>query len=74
MLNAFYPLMSESYANYEWFLKADLTSYSGKWLAIINRKVVASGYKVSEVIQKAKEAYPSKKPLITKVRNKLSIL
>ena len=35
--------MIESYANYEWFLKSDFQEYSGKWLAIIDKKVVAAG-------------------------------
>ena len=31
--------MIESYANYEWFLKKNLTKFSGKWLAIIDKKI-----------------------------------
>ena len=66
--------MAEAYANYEWFLKEDFKDQSGKWLAIINKKVVASGTDVQQVIQEVNEKYPNKKPLITKVKNKLSIL
>src|SRR3989344_4557083 len=42
--------MIESYANYEWFLKSDFKDYSGKWLAIIDKKIVASGNDVKQVI------------------------
>ena len=41
--------MIESYANYEWFLKKDLSNYAGKWLAIVDKKVVASGDEAKEV-------------------------
>ncbi len=66
--------MIESYSNYEWFLKKDLSEFSGKWLAIVDKKVVASDKDVGKVIQKVKEEFPNKKPLITKVKDKLSIL
>jgi len=66
--------MIESYSNYEWFLKNDFKNYSGKWLAIIDKKVVVSGDNAKEVIQKTKTDFPNRKPLITKVRDKLSIL
>ena len=66
--------MIEGYANYEWFLKRDFSQFSGKWLAIIDKKVVASGKNVGNVIKEAKKEYPKKKPFITKVRDNLSIL
>ena len=66
--------MIESYANYEWFLKKNLSEFSGKWLAIVDKKVVASGNDVNKLIQEVKKDYPNKKPLITKIKDKLSIL
>lgn len=66
--------MKDNYADYEWFLKKDFSEYSGKWLAIIDKKLVASGRDVDKVIKEAKSKYPTKKPLITKVNNKLSVL
>lgn len=63
-----------SYNNYEWFLKTDLSEYSGQWLAIIDKKVIAYGKNVEIVIAEAKKRFPNKRPLITKIRNKLSIL
>ena len=67
-------MVNGSYANYEWFLKQDLSKYSGKWLAIINKKVVANGKKLSTVIKEANTKHPNKKPLITKIRKGFSIL
>ena len=66
--------MIESYSNYEWFLSQDFEEYSGKWLAIIDKRVVAIGDDVKQIIQQIKQKYPHKKPFITKVRGKLSIL
>ena len=66
--------MRESYLNYEWFLSHDLSSYSGKWLAIINRKIVATGKDVDEIIKEVKTKYPNKRPFITKINNRLSVL
>lgn len=63
-----------SYATYEWFLKKDLSEYAGKWIAIIDNKIVASGHEVAKVIAGARKAFPNKKPFITKVQNKLSVL
>lgn len=66
--------MAVSYLNYEWFLKKDFSKYSGKWLAIIDQKIVASGDNVNQVIKDAKKEHPHKRPFITKVRDALSVL
>ena len=63
-----------TYATYEWFLKRDFSEYSGKWLAIIDKKIVAEGDNVDVLIKKVKKNYPNKRPFITKIRSKLSIL
>lgn len=63
-----------SYADYEWFLKADLSKYSGKWVAIQNKKVIASAKNSATIIKEAKDKFPNKRPFITKIKSKLSIL
>lgn len=63
-----------SYSNYEWFLQQDLNKYAGKWIAVIDNKVVASEKDVDALMTEVKTKYPKKTPLITKVRTKLSIL
>lgn len=62
------------YTDYQWFIQQDLSSYAGKWVAIINRKVVASGKDPAVVVKEVKQNYPSKTPLLTKIRNKLAVL
>ncbi len=54
--------------DYEWYLKEDLSRYAGTWIAIIDKKVVASGRDVHKVVEEVKKAYPDKNPLITKVK------
>ena len=66
--------MIESYTTYEWFLNKDLKDYAGKWLAIIDKQIVASGNDVNQIIRETRSKFPNKKPLITKVKDKLSIL
>ena len=64
----------KGYSNYEWFLQNNFKEYSGKWLAILNKKVVDNDDNVTNLILRTKKRYPNEKPLITKVKNHLSIL
>ncbi len=63
-----------TYADYQWFVQQDFSAYTGKWIAIINRRIVASGKDPATVVKEVKQKYPSKVPLLTKVRNKLAVL
>ncbi len=54
--------------DYQWFLKEDLSRYAGMWIAIIDKKVVASDTDFAKVVEEVKKAYPDKNPLITKVK------
>ena len=63
-----------AYADYQWFIQQDLSMYAGKWIAIINKKVIASGKDPAIVVKEVKQKYPTKTPLLTKVRNKLAVL
>jgi len=36
--------------NYEFYINADLSEYAGKWIAIVDGKVVASGGRSGESI------------------------
>ncbi|MFC1769361.1 DUF5678 domain-containing protein [Nanoarchaeota archaeon] len=66
--------MISSYKNYEWYLENDFSKYSGKWLAIIDKKVVGVNKDVEKLVYEVKDKYPKRRPLISKVRSKLSIL
>lgn len=51
---------------FQFYLKADLHKYEGKYIAIVEDKVVASGDNAKEVIEEA-EKKTGKKPLLVKV-------
>lgn len=53
--------------NYEFFVKTDLSKYSGKWIAIMDQKIVATGDSAEDVYKEAKKKYPNKKPSIAKI-------
>ncbi len=52
---------------FEFFIKADLSKYEGKYVAIIDEKIVASGDNAKEVWLAAKKKYPDKTPTLAKV-------
>jgi transposase len=56
--------------NYEWYVSADTKRYAGKWIAIVDQKVVASGEDAEKVYRKARSRYPRKKLSIAKVPGK----
>ncbi|MBS3067769.1 succinyl-CoA synthetase subunit alpha [Candidatus Micrarchaeota archaeon] len=51
---------------YEFFLKADLHKYEGKYIAIVDESIVASGDNAKQVIEEA-ERKTGKKPTLAKV-------
>lgn len=60
--------------NYELFMKENLSPYTGQWIAICENKIVAHGKELKEVFREAKKKYPAKKPLITKVPEKETMI
>ena len=56
--------------NYDFYATANLSQYSGEWVAILNKKVVAHGKNLKEVLKKAKESFPQAAPFIAKVPSK----
>ena len=51
----------------EFFLKADLSKYRGKYVAIIGDKIIAAGENAEEVWKESKRKYPDKTPKIAKI-------
>jgi len=62
------------YADYEWYIKEDLSNYSGKRLAIVNEEIVASGANLQKVLDESQKKYPKQRPFVTKIRAKLQVL
>lgn len=53
--------------NLAWFLKADLTKYQGKYVAIAKRRVVTSGRDPGRVYEQAKVKFPKDEVVLWKV-------
>ncbi|MCD6478690.1 MAG: hypothetical protein J7L44_02260 [Candidatus Diapherotrites archaeon] len=53
--------------NYEYYTKADLSKYQGKWVAIYNNNVIAFGNSFKEVAKKVDKQFPGIKPLFARV-------
>lgn len=54
-------------ANYEWFLRADLDSYKGLYVAVAEGRVVEYGEDPKTVYSRAKEKQPAVEVVIWKV-------
>jgi len=52
---------------FDFFVTHPLTSYKGKYIAILGKKVVSSGTSAKEVWERAKKKYPSSLPTIAKI-------
>ncbi|MCX6749417.1 MAG: DUF5678 domain-containing protein [Candidatus Pacearchaeota archaeon] len=60
--------------NYEVYLQTNLDSYLGEWVAICENRVVSHGKNVKKVFEEARLKYPNKKPLLTKVPSKETLI
>ena len=54
-------------AEFDFFLRADLSRYAGRYIAIVGQRVVASGSNAQLVWRQAKRRRPSSTPTIGKL-------
>jgi hypothetical protein len=52
---------------FKFFLKSDLSRYQGKYIAIVDNKVVACDDNAKKVWEKAKKKYPNRLSTIAKL-------
>jgi len=52
---------------FDFFVHNPLTKYEGRYVAILGRKVIASGKSAKEVWGEAKKRYPNSLPTIAKI-------
>ncbi|GCC11300.1 hypothetical protein IPdc08_01351 [archaeon] len=64
-------LNSNSYALY---IEADLSDYTGEWVAVVNREIVSHKKDIKEVYKEAKEKYPGKRPLLARVPEEKALI
>lgn len=60
--------------NYNFYMKTDIDPFIGEWVAICDEKIVAHGKDVKKVFSEAKEKCPKKRPLLTKVPEKETMI
>ncbi|MFH1199538.1 MAG: DUF5678 domain-containing protein [Candidatus Micrarchaeota archaeon] len=53
--------------NFDWYLTADLEKEAGNWIVIVERKVVASGSDLGELMRGVDRDYPGKETLVARV-------
>jgi len=61
--------------DYKWFCRlsrSTLNKYSGKWIAIKNKKILSSGYDGKKVIEEAEKNV--KEPILVKIPDEGEIL
>ena len=59
--------MTSLEADYDYFLETDTSQYKGKWIAVSNNRVIATGKEVKEVSESAKKLIGSNKFLLIRV-------
>ncbi len=63
--------MKESYS---YFLKADVKSYVGEWIAIVDNQIIAHGKDAKKVYDEAVKKSGGKRPLITRIPDKETMI
>ena len=52
---------------YQFYLTHDLAQYAGKWVALLDEQVIASGDTATQVLAVAKQKAPGRTPALAKV-------
>lgn len=61
------PTLAENLnENFNFFVEQDLRKFSGKWIAIINKKVIDSSDNLKKLMEDVKSKYPKEEPLIVR--------
>ncbi len=60
--------------NYQFFMKTNVDQYIGQWLAICDAKLISHGSDVKKVFKEAKEKCPNKRPFLTRVPDKETMI
>ena len=61
-------------SNFESLSEEDASKYAGKWIAVIDRRVVIYGNSFKEVYNEVKKQFPNKRPLIGKFPESVPIV
>lgn len=59
--------LQKKLSNYDYFIRADTSSYTGEWVAISGQKIISHGKDAQEVYHKAKQKHPTSNISLAKV-------
>ena len=57
---------------FDYFTRADLSKYAGKWIALLGQKVIAVGKTFREVAENVDKKHLNEKPLLSRVPEKMA--
>lgn len=60
--------------SYKFLLNANLSGHEGKWVAVVDREIVAADKSFKKAYAIAKKKYPDKEPLLDKVFGKQTLI
>ena len=60
--------------NYDYYMRTNLSSYIGKWVAICNERIVSEGDNPKKVYFNAKKKFPNQRLMLTKVPEKEAMI
>ena len=52
---------------FQWLSKQDMRKYKGKWVAILDKNIIASGRNAKEIWERVRKKYKDSDPLFAKI-------
>lgn len=52
--------------NFDFFREQDLREFAGKWVIIVNKKIVDSGDNLKQLMENTKNKYPNDEPFVVR--------
>ena len=60
--------------NFNFFTEQDLHQYAGKWIAIINKKIVGCGDNLGKLMDEVQNKYPNEDPFIARAPTEKALI
>lgn len=61
------PMAEDREANFAWVSNQNLSEFEGKWICVVDQKLVSSGDNAAEVVKSCREQHPKNTPFLMKV-------
>ena len=63
----------ERNSNFDWMASQNLSDYRGHWVCIVNKRIIAHGRVLKDVLKITREKYPDKVPFVVRVPEMINI-